>query len=45
MNKVPQLADEFGLPYVEVERTLENLEKKGLVEKIVIEGEVIWRIR
>ncbi len=45
LNKVPQLVDELGLPYVEVERTLEKLEKRGLVEKVVVEGEVIWRIR
>jgi len=45
LNRVPQLADELGLPYVEVERTLENLEKRGLVEKVVVDGEIIWRIR
>ncbi len=45
LNRVPQLADELGLPYVEVEKTLESLEKRGLVERVVVDGEVIWRIR
>jgi len=45
LNSVSKLADELGLPYGEVERTLENLEKRGLVERVVVGGNVVWRIR
>ncbi len=45
LNRVPQLADELGLPYVEVEKTLESLMRRGLVERVTVGGDVIWRIR
>ena len=45
LNSVSKLADELGLPYSEVERTLENLERRGLVERVVVGGNIVWRIR
>ncbi len=45
LSRVSQLAEELGLSYRDVERTLENLEKRGLVKRVVVDGDVIWRIR
>ena len=45
LDTVTALADEFGLPYGEVERVLFDLERRGLVEKIKSNGKVVWRIR
>jgi len=45
LSKTSQIADEFGLPYEEVEKTLENLKKKGIVEKFIVEDDIIWKIR
>ena len=45
LNTVPELADEFGLPYGEVERVLFDLERRGLVERTYSNGKVVWRIR
>jgi len=45
LNTVPKLADEFGLPYGEVERVLFDLERRGLVERVKANGKVVWRIR
>ncbi len=40
-----EIAEEFGLLYSEVEKTLEKLRRKGLVEKVIVDDDVIWRIR
>ncbi|HIP25932.1 MAG TPA: metalloregulator ArsR/SmtB family transcription factor [Archaeoglobus profundus] len=45
LSKTSQIADEFGLPYEEVEKALENLKKKGIVEKVVVEDDIIWKIK
>ncbi len=45
LNSISKLADELGLPYSEVERTLENLERRGLVERVVVGDNIVWRIR
>jgi ArsR family transcriptional regulator len=43
--KTAQIADELGLPYMDVERTLESLRRRGLVEKVVVGEEIVWKIR
>ncbi len=43
--KEVEIAEEFGLLYSEVENALRRLEKRGLVEKVVENGCVVWRIR
>ena len=45
LNSASKIADELGIPYTEVERVLEGLEKKGLVERVVLGDGVMWRIR
>ena len=40
-----EIAEGFGLLYSEVENALKRLEERGLVEKVVESGRVVWRIK
>jgi len=43
--KEVEIAEGFGLLYSEVENALKRLEERGLVEKVVESGKVVWRIK
>ncbi len=40
-----EIAEQFGLPYSEVKKTLENLEKRGIVAKVISKNGEIWRLK
>ncbi len=40
-----EIAEQFGLPYSEVRKTLENLEKRGVVSKVISKNGEIWRLK
>jgi ArsR family transcriptional regulator len=43
--KEVEIAEGFGLLYSEVENALKRLEERGLVERVVESGRVVWRIK
>ncbi len=45
LNSASMIADELGIPYTDVERVLKSLERRGLVERVVMKNGVMWRIR
>ncbi len=45
LRSAAEIAECFRLPYREVERALNSLSKKGLVEKKENDGETIWMIK
>jgi len=45
LRSAAEIAECFRLPYREVERALNSLNKKGLVEKKENDGETIWMIK
>lgn len=45
LKTAAEIAEAFRLPYREVERALNSLHKKGLVEKKEKDGEVVWMIK
>ena len=40
-----EIAEQFGLPYSEVKKTLENLEKRGIVAKVISKNGEIWKLK
>ncbi len=40
-----EVAEQFGLPYRDVEETLKRLEKKGVISRSVVEGEEVWMLK
>ncbi len=40
-----EIAEYFGLMYSEVESALKRLEKKGLLERVVEGGRIVWKFR
>jgi DNA-binding MarR family transcriptional regulator len=40
-----EIAEYFGLMYSEVESALRRLEEKGLLERVVEGGRIVWKFR
>jgi len=40
-----EIAEQFGLPYRDVETALKNLEKKGVIKKFETKNGVVWELR
>ncbi len=40
-----EVAEQFGLPYRDVEEALKRLEKKGVISRSVVEGEEVWMLK
>jgi len=42
LRKSTEIAEYFRIPYVEVEKTLESLRRRGIVRKEEVNGEIVW---